>query len=93
MKTKLLWGSALAALLIFAGVAVAQHPVEDIDAHRHPHLAASQHHIIAAYEEAKTARADNHDDLGGHDEKALEHLQAADRELKEAAQYANGHHH
>ena len=42
MKTNLLRGAALAAVLVLAGVAVAQRPVEDIDAHRHPHLAAAQ---------------------------------------------------
>jgi hypothetical protein len=92
MKTNLLRGSALAVLLVLAGVAVAQRPVDDIDAHRHPHLAAAQHHIGAAWQEAETARTDHHDDLGGHAEKAIEHLQAADRELKEAAEFANSHH-
>jgi hypothetical protein len=93
MKTKLLRGSVLAALLVLAGVAVAEKPVENIDPHKHPHLAASQSHIIAAWQEAETARADNHDQLGGHAEKALEHLVAADRELKEAAEYANARKH
>ena len=93
MKTNLLRGAALTVLLVLAGVAVAQRPVEDIDARKHPHLAAAQHHIGAAWQEAETARTDNHEDLGGHAEKAIEHLQAADRELKEAAEYANAHHH
>ena len=74
MKTNLLRGSALAVLLVLAGVAVAQRPVEDIDARKHPHLAASQHHITAAWQEAETARTDNHEELGGHAEKAIEHL-------------------
>jgi hypothetical protein len=91
MKTNLLRGAALAAVLVLAGVAVAQRPVEDIDAHRHPHLAAAQRHIGAAWQEAETARTDNHYDLGGHGEKAIEHLLAADRELKEAAEYSNSH--
>jgi hypothetical protein len=93
MNTNLLRGAALAVVLVLGGVAVAQRPVEDIDARKHPHLAASQHHIMAAWQEAETARTDNHEELGGHAEKALEHLVAADRELKEAAEYANGHHH
>ena len=66
MKTNLLRGAVLAAVLVLAGVAVAQRPVEDIDAHRHPHLAAAQHHIGAAWQEAETARTDNRYDLGGH---------------------------
>jgi hypothetical protein len=92
MKTNLLRGGGLAVVLVLAGVAVAQRPVEDIDARRHPHLASSQHHLMAAWQEAETARTDNHEDLGGHAEKALEHMVAADRELKEAAEYANSHH-
>ncbi len=92
MKTNLLRGGALAVLLVLAGVAVAQRPAEDIDARRHPHLASSQHHLAAAWQEAETARTDNHEELGGHAEKALEHIQAASRELKEAAEYANAHH-
>jgi hypothetical protein len=93
MKTNLLRGATLAAVLVLAGVAVAQRPVENIDGKVHPHLAASQHHLAAAWQEAETARADNHDQLGGHAEKALEHMLAADRELKEAAEYSNAHHH
>jgi hypothetical protein len=91
MKTNLLRGAALAAVLVLAGVAVAQRPVDNIDPHKHPHLAAAQHHIGAAWQEAETARTDNHYDLGGHGEKAVEHLVAADRELKEAAEYSNAH--
>ncbi|HEY2823584.1 MAG TPA: hypothetical protein VGJ06_21240 [Candidatus Acidoferrum sp.] len=93
MKTKLLWGSAMAALLVMAGVAVAQGPAVTIDAHRHPHLASAQEHIAQAWQQAETARADNREQLGGHAEKALELLKQADHELKEAAEYANGHHH
>ena len=93
MKTNLLRGAGLAVVLVFAGVAVAQRPVENIDAKLHPHLASSQRHIAEAWQEAETARTDNHQQLGGHAEKALEHLVAADRELKEAAEYANAHHH
>ena len=93
MKKKLLLGSGLAAVLVIAGVAVAQQPVNNIDQRRHPHLAAAQQHIVEAWQQTETARTDNHDELGGHAEKALEHLQAADRELKEAAEYANAHHH
>jgi len=93
MKTKLLWGSALAVLLFVAGVAVGQQPANNIDARRHPHLAAAQQHVVEAWQQTETARTDNHEELGGHAEKALEHLQAADRELKEAAEYANARHH
>ena len=92
MKTKLLWGSALIALLAVAGVAVAQRPAESIDDRKHPHLAAAQRHIIESWKETETARTDNREQLGGHAEKALELLVQADRELKEGAEYANAHH-
>jgi F0F1-type ATP synthase membrane subunit b/b' len=91
MKKNLLSGLALMALLVLAGVAVAQRPVENIDARRHPHLASAQKHIIEAYQETETARTDNHYDLGGHAEKAAELLAQADRELKEAAEFGNAH--
>ena len=93
MNTKLLRASALAALLVLGGAAVAQKPVESIDPHRHPHLAAAQHHIVQAFAEAELARTDNHEELGGHDERAMTHLVAADHELKDAAEYANVHPH
>jgi hypothetical protein len=93
MKMKLLLGTAAGALLFVAGIAVAQQPANNIDARRHPHLAAAQQHVVEAWQATETARTDNHEQLGGHAEKALEHLQAADRELKEAAEFANSHHH
>ena len=93
MKTNLLRAGALAALLTLGGVAVAQKPVENIDPHKHPHLAAAQHHIVQAFQEAELAKTDNHEELGGHDERALTHLVAADHELADAAEYANVHPH
>ena len=79
----------LIGVLAFAGFAVAQRPVENIDAHRHPNLAEAQHHIAEAFKKIDEARNVNREELGGHGEKALQFLSEADRELKEAAEFAN----
>jgi hypothetical protein len=89
MKTKnVMLSGALAGVLVCAGVAVAQAPRQNIDPNRHGNLAEAQHHIIQAYEKIEAARRDNNDDLGGHAGKAQQLLSEADRELKEAAEYA-----
>jgi hypothetical protein len=89
MKTKnVMLSSALAGALVCAGVVVAQEPRQNIDPNRHGNLAEAQRHIIQAYEKIEAARRDNNDDLGGHAGKAQQLLSEADRELKEAAEYA-----
>jgi len=93
MKTKLLWGTALAALLAMATITLAQTPSANIDPRRHPNLAAAQKHIIEAFQEAEAAQARDHDELGGHAEKAKDLLRQADHELKEAERYYQEHHH
>jgi hypothetical protein len=93
MKTKnLLLSSILAGALVCGGVVLAQAPGVDIDAHRHPNLADAQHHIQQAYEKIDEAQRANRDQLGDHAQKAKDLLLQADRELKEAAEYANHHH-
>ena len=89
MKTKLLWSGALAALLVVAGVAVAQRPVENIDARRHPNLAAAQRFCDQAFAKISAAQAANEWDMNGHAAKAKDLLEQANRELKEAAEAAN----
>jgi hypothetical protein len=89
MKKKLLWSGVLGAALVFAGLAVAQRPVANIDAKRHPNLAAAQQHIIEAYQNTEEARGINKDELGGHAERAIGLLVQADQELKQAAEYAD----
>ena len=89
MKTKnIVLSSALAAVLVCAGIAVAQAPSENIDAHKFGNLAAAQHHIVEAYQNIDAAERANKDDLGGHAQKAQQLLSDADRELKAAAEYA-----
>jgi hypothetical protein len=94
MKRKnLVLSSILAGTLVCGGVVLAQVPGVDIDAHRHPNLAEAQHHIQQAYAKIDEAQRANKDELGGHAEKAKDLLLQADRELKEAAEYANHEHH
>jgi hypothetical protein len=93
MKKNLLLSSILAGALVCGGVVLAQAPGVDIDMHKHPNLAEAQHHIQQAYQKIDEAQRANKDELGGHAEKAKDLLMQADRELKEAAEYANHEHH
>jgi hypothetical protein len=90
MKTKnIVVGSMLAGALIFGGFALAQGPVVNIDSHRHPNLSEAQHHLQQAYGKIDEAQRENKDELGGHASKAKELIDAADRELKLAAEFAD----
>ena len=92
MKRKSLYLAAVLAVgLIFVTISLAQRPVTNIDAARHPNLAEAQHHLVQAFEKIEEAQKANKDELGGHAEKAKELLDQASRELKEAAEYADHH--
>ena len=90
MTTKrIVLGSLLGAGLFCAGVLFGQRPITNIDPHRHQNLADAQHHLQQAWDKAEEARRENKDELGGHAVKAQEHMQAADMELKAAAEFAD----
>ncbi|HEX5423021.1 MAG TPA: hypothetical protein VFW94_05680 [Candidatus Acidoferrales bacterium] len=90
MKTKHWFSSAiLTAVLVCAGVAIAQRPGVDIDGHRHPNLAEAQQHIQQAYAKIEEAQQDNRYKLGDHADKAKQLLAQASRELKAAAEFSN----
>lgn len=91
---KRIWFPAVAAVfgLMLIGVASAQRPETDIDPNHHPNLAEAQHHILQAYDKIVIAQNAHRDQLGGHAEKAIEYLDKANHELKEAAEYSNHHH-
>jgi hypothetical protein len=92
MKRKNLFlSSVLAGVLVCSGAVLAQAPGVDIDPGRHPNLAEAQKHIQQAYEKIDEAQRANRDQLGDHAQKAKDLLLQADRELKEAAEYANHH--
>lgn len=91
-RTTVIWSTMAAGTLLCAGLVFGQGGV-NIDPARHPNLAEAQHHIAQAIEKVDVAQKDNHDELGGHAEKAKALLVQADRELKEAAEFADHHHH
>ena len=80
------------AALFCAGVAIGQAPVVNIG-NEHGNLRAAQEFIVNAYGKVDEAQRANKDELGGHAEKAKQHLSEADAELREAANYANSHRH
>lgn len=82
----------LAVGLFLVGMSFAQRPETDIDPHRHGNLAEAQHHVLLAYESAKKAEAEHPAEYGGHAGKAIEALNQANHELKEAAEFYNAHH-
>jgi hypothetical protein len=79
--------------LTLMGIAFAQQPETDINPNRHSNLAAAQHHVVEAYGKIVEAQKANKDELGGHAEKAIQLLEQANHELKEAAEYADHHNH
>jgi hypothetical protein len=83
--------AAIYAALACVSVTFAQAPVVNIDPHRHGNLAAAQSYIVQAYQKIDTAQRDNHDQLGGHAQKAKDFLTQADAELRLAANVANDH--
>ena len=89
MKRNILFACLLCAGLIGAGVLLAQRPAENINPQRHSNLAAAQHDLIEAWGKVDEAQRENKDELGGHASSAKQHIEAADRELKAAAEYAD----
>jgi hypothetical protein len=89
MRSRLFFGVLFGAVLICGSVLFAQRPVTNIDFNKHSNLAAAQHYIQQAYDKAEEAQKANKDELGGHAEKAKQHLMEADQELKLAAEYAD----
>jgi hypothetical protein len=85
----LLVSSAIYTALTCVSVTFAQAPVVNIDPHRHGNLAAAQNYIVQAYQKLDAAQRDNHDDLGGHAQKAKNLLTQADAEIRLAANVAN----
>ena len=93
MKRKTLYLAIVLALgMTFFGISFAQRPETDIDAHKHANLAEAQHHIAQAVESAKKAEAEHPAEYGGHAGKAIQALDQANRELKEAAEFYDQHH-
>jgi formate dehydrogenase assembly factor FdhD len=88
----LLLGTALSLALLCGGVAQEQMAKENVSAKRHPNLAAAQRHIDQALNKIEEAQRGNEFDLGGHAAKAKELLDQANKEIKQAAEFANQEH-
>ncbi len=92
-KSRIFLNLAASTAFVCGGVMFAQAPVVNIDAHKHPNLAGAQNHIVQAYQLIDRAQSANHDELGGHAQKAKELLMQADAELRAAATVSNSEHH
>lgn len=79
----------LGALLLIAGVALAQRPARNVSGARHPNLAAAQRLSRQAWQRVVDAQQANEWDMQGHAQKAKDLLDQANNELKMAAQAAN----
>jgi len=90
--TKNLLMALLGAALFCGGMAVAQKPVQNVNPHRHPNLAAAQRLTEQAYQKIIAAQQANEFDLAGHAQKAIELLDQANKQLKQAAEVANTNH-
>ncbi len=90
MRRSLLIRSALALVLPFTGVSMAQKkPAKNISAKKHPNLAEAQQLSAQAYEKIVAAQKANEWDMAGHAQKAKELLGQVNHELKLAAEAAN----
>ncbi|MGO9095496.1 MAG: hypothetical protein ACLQGV_09760 [Bryobacteraceae bacterium] len=76
-------------LLMVGGIAVAQKPKENVNAGRHPNLAAAQQLSRQAWQKVVAAQKANEWDMEGHAAKAKDLLDQANNELKAAAGAAN----
>jgi hypothetical protein len=85
MKINRLALSATLGLSMLAATGV----VAQVNAQRHPHLAAAQAAGEKAYNELSAAQAANDFDMGGHAAKAKQLLQEANQELKMAVADSN----
>jgi hypothetical protein len=90
--SKSLAGAIVVVALIGGGVAVAQKPVDNVSAQKHPNLAAAQRLSQQAWEKITAAQQANEWDMQGHAAKAKDLLDQVNRELKLSAEAANKNH-
>jgi hypothetical protein len=82
--------ATVAVSAALAGTAItAQAPIQNVEASRHPHLAAAQGLIAQAYQKILDAQAANKDQLQDHAEKAKKLLDEASNEIGQAASSSN----
>jgi len=90
-KNKFLLSLAVCLALAPSSLLLAQQPVRNVDARKHPELASAQTSIAHAYQKIDSAQQAHRDQLGGHAQKAKDLLAQAAQELTEAAIYADHH--
>jgi hypothetical protein len=90
MKKRLL-AVVLGALLVVAGVALAQQPRKNVSPAHHPHIAKAQQLSREAWQQIVDAQRANEWDMNGHAQRAKELLDQVNNELKLAAEAANAH--
>jgi DICT domain-containing protein len=91
-RTNIILGGALSAAMFAGGFAIAQLPVNNISAQKHPNLAAAQRLSQQAFERISAAQQANEFDMDGHAAKAKDLLQQANEQLRTATNYANRNH-
>jgi hypothetical protein len=87
----ILFSGLLGAALLATSPGFAQKgmPVDNINAQKHPNLAAAQRLSDQAYQKIVAAQQANEWDMDGHAQKAKELLEQVNVELKQAALAAN----
>ena len=78
--------AALVTAFIATTAVYAQKP--NVNANRHPNLAAAQADLTRAWNKILDAQKANEFDLGGHAQKAKDLIDQANKELKQAAEAA-----
>lgn len=85
---KLIAMAVVTAFVATAGVVYAQKPKPNVNANKHPNIAAAQTALQKAWEKIVDAQKANEFDLGGHAQKAKDLIDQANKELKQAAEAA-----
>ena len=91
-KSNVALTTIIATALIGSGVALAQKPVDNVSAQKHPNLAAAQRLSQQAWEKVSSAQQANEWDMQGHAAKAKDLLDQVNKELKLSAEAANKNH-
>ncbi len=86
---KLAVAGLIAVAVIASSAILADPPVQDISAVRHPNLAAAQRLVRQAWVRISAAQAANEGDMAGHAQRAKDLLDQVNVELKAAAEAAN----
>jgi hypothetical protein len=89
MKTRFLVVFGFAAALILGACASDRRPVRNVNAARHPNIAAAQDLCQRAFDKIAAAQNANEWDMNGHAQRAKELLVQVNDELKLAAESAN----